>query len=275
MVERTKPRLCIDGGPHKAIGKDKLPCELDAITEVLADIKPDMYMVKIDDSNGFMHVNLSTWAKPDHGFKFGSIIYRAIGLPFGLSVSPPKFQMLNKVAINALNRRQHLAYLYLDDRLILSTGKPPPNHTNKATFGLLCLLTAFGGFLSLSKCQLIPTQKMDFLGFLLDTRKQTVEIPRAKYDATMTIIKNWLSSSTYFDIHQLEKIRGKLNSWLIVIPMLRLFIREQNEVIRKAYETDNFYMQKSGIGFHNEYIAKHLYGNRHTRKLEHKMQLQN
>ena len=245
-MERSKPRLCIDGGPHKAIGSEKLPCELDAITEVLADIQPNMHMVKIDDSNGFMHVNLSTWSKPDHGFKFGSLIYRAIGLPFGLSVSPPKFQMLNKVAINALNRRGFLAYLYLDDRLVLSTVRPPPNHTSKQNFGLLCLLTAFGGFLSLSKCQLIPAQRMEFLGFILDTKKQTVEIPKQKYSATMEMIQKWLQSSTYFDIHQLEKIRGKLNSWLIVIPMLRLFIREQNEVIRKAYDQNNFYMAKSG-----------------------------
>ena len=80
VVERSKPRLCIDGGPHKAIGREKLPCQLDAITQVLADIEPNMYMTKIDDSNGFMHVNLNRWSQPLHGFKFGKMIWMTIRL---------------------------------------------------------------------------------------------------------------------------------------------------------------------------------------------------
>ena len=246
VVERNKPRLCIDGGPHKAIGKDKLPCQLDAITEVLADIQPGMYMSKIDDSNGFMHVNLNKWSQPLHGFQFGSIIYRAIALPFGLSVSPPKFQMLNKVAVDALKRRGYAIYLYLDDRLVLSTEKPRPNETSVQNFALLCLLTAFGGFLSIKKCQFIPTKRMDFLGFILDTRKCSIEVPKEKYEKAKLQIQAWLKSKKHFDIHDLEKIRGKLASWMIVVPLMRLFIREQNAIIQQAYETGRFYLEKSG-----------------------------
>ena len=68
----------------------------------------------------------------------------------------------------------------------------------------------------------------------------------------MDLIGRWLASKEYFDIHELEKIRGKLNSWLIVIPMLRLFIREQNAIIQKAYETNNFYQ-----GEHEFDMKKH------------------
>ena len=206
-----------------------------------------MYMTKIDDSNGFMHVNLNRWSQPLHGFKFGKMVYKAIALPFGLSVSPPKFQMLNKVAIDALKRRGFQLYLYLDDRLVLTKFRPQQaNHSSVPNVALLCLLTAFGGFLSLKKCQLKPVQRLDFLGFWLDTVQKTIEVPIEKYQKTMAQIKSWQNSGQYYDINELEKIRGKLVSWMIVIPTLRLFIREQNEVIRKAYETNNFFMQKSG-----------------------------
>ena len=39
MVERLKPRLCIDGGPHLGIGDTvKLPCELDTISMVMNNL---------------------------------------------------------------------------------------------------------------------------------------------------------------------------------------------------------------------------------------------
>ena len=36
------------------------------------------------------------------------------------------------------------------------------------------------------------------------------------------------------EVKQLESIRGKLCSWMIVIPIMQLFIREQNALIQKA-----------------------------------------
>ena len=77
----------------------------------------------------------------------------------------------------------------------------------------------------------------------------------------MDLIGRWLASKEYFDIHELEKIRGKLNSWLIVIPMLRLFIREQNAIIQKAYETNNFYQGEHAFDMKNLREEFHVWQN--------------
>ena len=85
VVERFKPRLCVDGGPHLGIGADeKLPCELDVLPTVMNNLQKDDYMIKCDDSNGFMHINLDDVAKPMHCFEFGNLIFRCTSLPFGL-----------------------------------------------------------------------------------------------------------------------------------------------------------------------------------------------
>ena len=53
VVERFKPRLCLDGGPHLAIGDDKkINCELDTLTMVMNNLKKDDYLNKTDDANG-------------------------------------------------------------------------------------------------------------------------------------------------------------------------------------------------------------------------------
>ena len=87
VVEMFKPRLCLDGGPHLAVAqKTKLPCELDTITMLMNNLKQGDYMAKCDDKNGFMHIDLDNVAKPQHGFVFGDLVFRAKALPFGLRV---------------------------------------------------------------------------------------------------------------------------------------------------------------------------------------------
>lgn len=44
----------------------------------------------------------------------------------------------------------------------------------------------------------------------------------------------------YWDMHLMETIRGKLISWIIVITDMKIYIRELNEAISRAYEKDDF-----------------------------------
>ena len=43
-----------------------------------------------------------------------------------------------------------------------------------------------------------------------------------------------------WDIHELERIRGRLISWIIVIPDMRIYIRQMNVAVARAYDTSNF-----------------------------------
>ena len=106
--------------------------------------------------------------------------------PF-FSVSPAKFQYLNRVAVNYLNKHGFMVYLYLDDRIEHSqvNRKLQKGETTKGAYLLACLLTAFGGFLSLDKSEWIPTQVMDFLGLRIDSRDLSLSVPQEKYEKCM------------------------------------------------------------------------------------------
>ena len=133
-------------------------------------------------------------------------------------------------------------FLYLDDRLVVQSYENcefPEDTTTLGTFLLATLLTCFGGFVSLNKSEWVPTTRIEFLGMILDTVKCEIEVPREKYLKTMAQIDEFLKAEIK-DIHLLEKIRGRIVSWLVVCPTLGLYLREQNDIIAKAYKDNNF-----------------------------------
>ena len=58
-IERTKPRVCVDGGAPKAISPEKIKCELDDIFKLMAASQKGCWYAKTDDSNGYQHINLN------------------------------------------------------------------------------------------------------------------------------------------------------------------------------------------------------------------------
>ena len=128
---------------------------------------------------------------------------------------------MNRTVTYVLNKLGYVSYLYLDDRLVLFPSTTiPVGHTLKPTFMMALWLTACGGFLNLKKSTWAPTTRLDFLGLLIDTMEQTVEVPDDKYAKCMELIDTFLHPEQRYDIKLLERIRGKLNSWLLVIPNL-------------------------------------------------------
>ena len=149
--------------------------------------------------------------------------------------------MCNRVAVNALNKAGIPCLLYLDDRIIFmsSDGKFDGKQTLKGAYMMAAILVALGGFLSLDKCEWTPTQIIEFLGMNIDSRDLSVAVPEAKYNKCMAEIELFYTSRP-FNMKNLEKIRGKLNSWRIVAPNLGLFLRECDRAIAECYRTGNF-----------------------------------
>ena len=135
--------------------------------------------------------------------------------------------------------------LYIDDRIgvTLDPIQYPPGTTSREAY-MMCLLTnSLGVFLSATKSHWVPSTRVIFLGFIIDSVDCTVEIMPEKYQRVVEQIHDLLETSHskgYWDMHLMEIIRGKLISWLIVITNMRIFIRELNVAIARAYDRDDF-----------------------------------
>ena len=250
QLEPKKPRVCIDGsapgkaGPHDR-RRTELPCVLDDNRLVVTALQPDDYMAVVDDSSGFNQARLSSHSRRYSAFIFGDRIFYCDALPFGLVASPSKFQMLNRIAVTALQRLSIRIYLYLDDRMVISRLGRPLNagETSVEIYLLFCLLVAFGGYVSMKKSHFIPTKQVTFLGLEYDTQSQTVTVPLEKYQKTCAQIEEFLNGTYinnqhYYDMKLLERIRGKLVSWFIVVQNYSYYIKEANEAL-KLWEAQN------------------------------------
>ena len=250
QIEEKKPRVCVDGsapgkaGPHDR-RKEELPCVLDDNRLVVQSLKKNDYLSVIDDSSGFNQARLSSFSRRFAAFIFCSYIFYCDALPFGLVASPSKFQSLNRIAVTALRKLDINIFLYLDDRLVVSQlGRDlNPGETSVENYLLFCLLIAFGGYISMKKSHFIPSKSVTFLGLNYDTAKQSVSVPLEKYQKTCLQIEEfirgrYINGELYYDMKLLEKIRGKLVSWFVVVLNYSYYIKEANEALR-LWELEN------------------------------------
>ena len=103
--------------------------------------------------------------------------YAFQGLCFGLNTAPRIFTKLLKPVAAFLHKRGVRMILYLDDFLILgSTYQEVQSHTAMA----VSLLESLGFTVNLEKSCLIPTQIITFLGFVIISTVEALNLPQEK-----------------------------------------------------------------------------------------------
>lgn len=236
IVEEKKPRICLDGSCFTCLApKPKMPCILDNAADFLRLLRPNDTFAVADDQSGFLQALVNDRSQPLTRMLFAYLYFSHRALAFGHTLSPPKFQWLNRIAVTAMNKRLIDCLLYLDDRVVREKlhRKLEPGETGIGIYTLHCLLVAFGGFVSNKKCDFIPKTAGVFLGFHFDTVAQTISVPDEKHDKVKKLIAEFkqgvqINGIKYYNFKLLEKIRGKINSWSLVCSNSGFYTREMN-----------------------------------------------
>lgn len=166
-------------------------------------------------------------------FEWGGRKFMNNILCFGLPCAPGIYQSMNQVGLNFLRKNGVKATLYLDDRLIVTTPRSEAHRQRlmqgeevcKEAWLAAATLIALGGFVNIEKSEFIPKQRMEFLGFILDTESETVEIPEIRWNALKTKIQKAMASERV-SMKDLERIRGTQASMAEVFPNMRMIIRQ-------------------------------------------------
>ena len=225
-------RVCYDGSPIKKIELFKHPCKLDECKKVLNFLKKGMLMCKIDDKSGFHHMQLDPFSREMAYCQYGGIRFRYKAAAFGIPAVPGVYQTVNSVPVNTLRAAGHHCFLYLDDRIFLIEPKSKSEEQalrrgeivpHGPYMGLL-LMTGAGTYINREKSVLRPCSKMEYLGFGLDTDKGTVRIPARKLEKFKQEAAK-LKRGKKCGYKALEKLRGKMCSFGLVVPNMRLYIR--------------------------------------------------
>ena len=232
VVCTSKERLIFNGHPIKILERFKKSCVLDAVPDVLKIVKKNDILLKFDDSSGFHQLPLQRFSRNLASFRFGDFRFRFNCSPFGLPTIPHHFQATNSVAVNYVRKLGFKVFLYLDDRLTINK-LPENNYAPKAAWLMCATQIALGGFINRAKSTFENLTEIEFLGFILNTKNETIKIPEDKWEKFCKE-GSYILSKEKITPKLLEKFRGKCASFSIVAPMMRLYIRNMTRFISEA-----------------------------------------
>ena len=131
-----------------------------------------------------MRISTSQSVRNIKKFQWQGQTWKFQALPFGLSSAPHMFTKLMKPIVALLRKLGLRIVMYLDDMIVARTPEEARQHL--AT--IVKILVA----INLDKSITTPTQRLEFLGFALDSRKMTISLPGRKLHALRKLARRML-----------------------------------------------------------------------------------
>ena len=143
------------------------------------------------------------------------------------------FSKILKPVIALLRTRGMSLINYLDDLLIAAgTYIDCLNHTKQ----VISLLEFLGFWINYEKSIIIPTQKLEFLGFIIDSTSMSLALPVGKIQSIKSSARKLLRTKGTISIRQLSRFIGLCTSAKYAVPQAPLHYRSlqflRNSVLR-------------------------------------------
>lgn len=200
---------------HAVLGRD-ISYTLPNIWDLTASLKAlgyNAWIWKADLQRAYRQLRIDPLDSPFLGLQLKKDVFVDLCPSFGCRSSSAACQRTSN-AVNFLIRRQgHTVYAYLDDFAGCESTK---QQAENAYLFFNNLLQDLGLQLALDKCQ-APTQRITWLGYLVDTTSMIISVPPQKVEEIRDECATWLNRSKVSK-RMLQSFLGKL---LHVAPCIR------------------------------------------------------
>jgi hypothetical protein len=207
--------------------------KMETLTNICRMLRPGDWMTSIDLSDAFLHVAVHPTSRKYLRFRWGAALYQFRTLPFGLSLSPFVFTKIVRPILKWAREKGIRISAYLDDILIAArTKEEAKEHTRLVREQLEKL----GFLIKDAKSTLDPTQRIDHLGFRIDTAKMTLSVPRPKVRDLRREAEKMIKAGT-IQLRRLAAFIGKAIAMTVAVFPARLrtrnLIQVQNAALAK------------------------------------------
>ena len=186
----------------------KTKFKMETLQHILHLVQPQMWMTSIDLQDTFLVIPIQGCHQGYLRFTFDWEHFLYIVLLFGYTGSPRIFSKVLKEVISKLRTLGFIITFYLDNSWQGGSMYKECLDTCIATYSLL---TQCGFIPNLKKSKLVPAQKIEILGVLLDSVNMVVTLPDCKIKQTLDMI-NTVLSAHHMSIRDLTRLIGKLLS---------------------------------------------------------------
>ena len=193
---------------------------MECLEKIVKLITQSMWGTSVDITNAYWHVPIHPELQIYFAFRLGDRTFIFLVMPFGLTTAPWGFSRVMKPIKGFLRRLGVMVSSFLDDYLILATSRSLANLHTKWTMEVLQWL---GFEVNLEKSSLIPLQKIEYLGIMLDLQALSLSLPQEKVAKILEMCQEGQSMS-WLTRRNLECLIGFLNFATKALPLGRLYL---------------------------------------------------
>ena len=204
--------------------------KMDTLNKILQLVRPNVFMAKIDIKDAYYSVSIHQDDTDLLKFSLYGKLYKFLALPNGYAEGPRKFTKLLKPPLAVLRSSGICVAAYIDDLITMNNSF---NACLNNVFSIVNMIDSIGFTLNVHKSKLIPSQKIEFLGMIIDSTTMTVSLTQdKKLNIKAMAYAILLESRT--KIRDIARFIGKLTSSLIAVPLGKLFYRHLDRLKCKA-----------------------------------------
>lgn len=181
---------------------------MEDIRSAIKLISIDSFMASIDLKDAYHLISIRPSDRKYLRFSWQGQLFEFLGMPFGLCTAPWVFTKLVKPVTNHLRSLGFMSVVYLDDWLCIDKNYASRVINVQRTKQTIKKL---GFVLNFEKSSLVPSQKCQFLGFILNAPKMTLELPDRKKEKILSKVKEFKNKNTCC-IRELAQQVGTLTS---------------------------------------------------------------
>ena len=200
-------------------------------------IRRNDWMISIDLKDAYLSVPIRERDRKYLRFTWGDNMYEFQCLPFGLSTAPRVFTKLLKPVMALLRQRGIRSMIFLDDILLMAGSEQSLECQSQEVLSLLRLL---GFRINWIKSQLLPTHKLVYLGFTINTILMTLTLPEERLQKILKGCQSALHKNRV-SVRDLSRLIGMMSATMLAVLPAPLHYRELQKLkIRAQKMTQSF-----------------------------------
>lgn len=208
---------------------------------------PGCYMATLDLQDAYFLVPIFEVHRKFLRFQWRGRTFEFTALPFGLSTAPHIFTKILRPVVAHLRGKGYQSVIYLDDFLLLGSSIEECRANITASINLLHSL---GFVVNYTKSHLEPSTKCKYLGFLFDSREQSISIPPSHRENLLKLTRS-LAQKTRCSIREFASFIGSLISVCPAVQYGLLYTKmfEREKFLALAASNED-YSSKMNISSH-------------------------
>ena len=206
--------------------------KMETAESIRKSIRQGEWVTSIDLTDAYFHVPIHPQSQKYLRFQTKKGVFQFQALPFGVATAPLEFTRIVKEVKLIAQARNLRIHQYLDDWLLQS---PTKDQCLKDSEKLVKLVQELGWLINFQKLELVPTQKLDFLGYHFDLQRGLVFPTQKKLDR-LKVQTVSIRKSLVLTPRKLMSLIGTLASLEKTVPLGRLHMRPFQWYLRSNWK---------------------------------------